>query len=101
MPIDWANVSWVYIAVLAVFVFLSSLIGSLLSFRHHVLGAVLSAVLFAAAFVFWTYYPHHLPLPTQLTEMAAPVPAKPAVPQKPANPVTTSPRPSLPNKPNQ
>ena len=93
MPIDWANVSWVYVAVLAVFVFLSSLIGSLLSFRHHVLGSVLSAVLFAAAFVFWTYYPHNLPLPTRLTEAAAPaatppVPAAPAVPQKPANPVT-------------
>ena len=93
MPIDWANVSWVYVAVLAVFVFLSSLIGSLLSFRHHVLGSVLSAVLFAAAFVFWTYYPHNLPLPTRLTEAATPaatppVPAAPAVPQKPANPVT-------------
>ena len=95
MPIDWANVSWIYVAVLAVFVFLSSLIGSLLSFRHHVLGSVLSAVVFAAAFVFWTYYPHNLPLPTRLTEAAppaaaapAPVPATPAVPQKPANPVT-------------
>ncbi len=104
MPIDWANVNWVYVAVLAVFVFLSSLIGALLTFRHHVLGAVLSAVLFAAAFVFWTYYPHHLPLPTRLTETAAPaiaapppVPATPAVPQKPANPVTDV----TPPKPNQ
>ena len=103
MQIDWANVSWVYVAVLAVFVFLSSLIGSLLSFRHHVLGSLLSAVLFAAAFVFWTYYPHNLPLPTRLTDAATPaaaapppVPAAPAAPQKPANPVTdvTPPKPN-------
>jgi hypothetical protein len=72
MPIDWANVSWVYVGVLAVFVFLSSLVGSLLSFRHHLWGSALSALLFAAIFVFWTYYPHHLPLPTRL---AAPGPS--------------------------
>jgi uncharacterized protein (DUF1330 family) len=29
--------------------------------------AVLSALLFAAAFVFWNYYPHGLPLPTLMT----------------------------------
>ena len=104
MPIDWANVSWVYVAVLAVFVFLSSLIGSLVSFRHYLLGSAVSAVLFAAIFVFWTYYPHNMPLPTRLSEAATPaatpptpVPAMPAAPQKPANPVTDV----TPAKPNQ
>ena len=102
MLIDWANVSWVYVAVLAVFVFLSSLIGGLLTFRHHLLGSALSAILFAVVFVFWTYYPHNVPLPTRLTEAAAPataapVPAEPAAPQKPANPVTDV----NPPKPNQ
>ena len=67
MPIDLATVDWLYVVVLALFVFLATLIGGLLSFGHRFLGALLSAILFAAAFVFWTYYPHHLPLPTALT----------------------------------
>ncbi len=98
VPIDWANVSWLYVTVLAVFVFVSTLIGSLLSFRRLFLGAVLSAVLFAAVFVFWTYYPHGLPLPTSI-QKASVVPATPAAPAqaapspavRPANPVTTLP----------
>ncbi len=95
VPIDWANVSWLYVAVLAVFVFISTLIGTMLSFRRLLLGAVLSAVLFAATFVFWTYYPHGLPLPTSVSAQNAPAaPAAPTAqpappPVKPANPVTT------------
>lgn len=86
MPVDWGNVSWVYVAVLAIFVFLSSLIGSLLSFRHHLWGSALSALVFAAIFVFWTYYPHNVPLPTRPAEKAAPAPASmaPATPQAPS-----------------
>jgi hypothetical protein len=85
-----------------VLVFLSSLIGSLLTFRHHLLGSLLSAILFAAAFVFWTYSPHRLPLPAWLTEekaapTPAPIPAQPAAPQKPANPIKDV----TPPKPNQ
>lgn len=83
MTIDWANVSWGYVAVLAVFVFLSSLIGNLVGFRHRLLGSALSALLFAAIFVFWTYYPHHVPLPTRLGE-TAPAAATPAAPQQPS-----------------
>ena len=30
IPIDWANVNWVYVAVLAIFVFVATLIGNLL-----------------------------------------------------------------------
>ena len=95
MPIDLATVDWLYVVVLALFVFVAALIANVLSFGHRIMGAVLSAVLFAAAFVFWTYYPHHLPLPTTLTVQkaavapAAPVtPAAPAVPVRPRNPVT-------------
>ena len=99
LHIDWANVSWLYVAVLALFVFVSTLIGTLLSFRRVFLGSVLSAVLFAAVFVFWTYYPHGLPLPTSLSSQnvpakpAAPTPtqAAPSTPVKPDNPVTTLP----------
>jgi uncharacterized protein (DUF1330 family) len=67
IAIDWANVNWLYVTVLAIFVFFSAIIGTLLSFKHVFYGAVLSALLFATAFVFWNYYPHGLPLPTLMT----------------------------------
>ena len=93
IPIDWLNVDWLYVAVLAVLVFLSTIVAEVLAFSNRLLGAILSAVLFAAAFVFWTYYPHHLPLPTALTPpkaavTTAPAPAAPAAPTRPRNPVT-------------
>lgn len=66
MPIDLAAVDWRYVAVLAVLVFVSALVGNLLALRHRGKAAV-TAVLFAGLFVFWTYYPHRLPLPTALT----------------------------------
>src|ERR1035441_4120034 len=90
MPIDLATVDWLYVVVLALFVFVATLIASVLSFGRHMLGAVLSAVLFAAAFVFRTYYPHHLPLPTALTPPKAAVTTAPApaAPTRPRNPVT-------------
>jgi hypothetical protein len=96
LHIDWANVSWLYVAVLALIVFVSTLIGTLLSFRRLFLGALLSTAVFAVAFVFWTYYPHGLPLPTSLsasqapaTPAAPPAQAAPSPPVRPANPVTT------------
>ncbi len=110
MVIDWADVNWVYVGVLAVFVLVSSLIGNLVAFRNRVLGSLLSAVLFAAAFVLWTYYPHNVPLPTRLTEKAvvekAPepsAPARPAAPQEPAAPQApaTPPADTTPARPNQ
>jgi hypothetical protein len=67
IAIDWANVNWLYVTVLAIFVFFSTMIGALLSFRDVFYGAVLSALLFAAAFIFWNYYPHGLPPPTLMT----------------------------------
>ena len=93
MPIDLAQVDWLYVAVLAVFVFLSTLIGNLLSFNHRGAAAGLAALAFAAIFVAWTYYPHHLPLPTSLSSQKAPVAAPapvvaPAGPARPRNPVT-------------
>jgi len=103
--IDWLEVSWFYVAVLTVFVFLAALIGNLLSFNHRVTAAFLSALLFAAIFVFWTYYPHNLPLPTSISREPAlaepsgmPKPAEPASPVKPRNPITdiTPPAPANP-----
>jgi len=93
------------LAVLTVFVFLAALIGNLLSFNHRVTAAFLSALLFAAIFVFWTYYPHNLPLPTSISREPAlaepsgmPKPAEPASPVKPRNPITdiTPPAPANP-----
>jgi hypothetical protein len=86
MAIDLAAVNWLYVVVLAVLVFVSALAGNLLSFGHLVRAAVLTAVVFAGLFVFWTYYPHGLPLPTTLTAQKATV--------APAVPTTTSPVPA-------
>jgi 1,4-dihydroxy-2-naphthoate octaprenyltransferase len=93
-PIDWSQVNWLYFGLLLVLVFITSFIGNVVSFRRVGLGALISAVLFGGLFVLWTYYPHHLPLPTSpmRTVAAAPPPAAatsptPAAPVKPANPV--------------
>ena len=89
MPIDLGQVDWLYVAVLAVFAFVATGVANLLSFNHRGLAAVLAAVLFAAIFVFWTYYPHGLPLPTSITGQKSPVSTVvPATPQTPRNPVT-------------
>ena len=94
MPIDLAQVDWLYVILLAVFVAVSTFLGGLLSFSRRGTGALLSAVLFAAIFIFWTYYPHRVPfLPRTLTtaqdaaKQTPPAPVAPAPVQKPANPV--------------
>jgi hypothetical protein len=90
MPIDLAQVDWLYVLVLAVLAFIASGIGNLVSFASRGSAALVSAILFAALFVAWTYYPHGLPLPTRLAgpvaPMAAPAPAAPAAPEAPVRP---------------
>jgi hypothetical protein len=96
MPIDVRQVDWLYVVILALFALVANLIANLLSFRRRGLAAVLAAVLFAAAFVFWTYYPHGLPLPTTLSAQKStattnnlPAETPPSsAPQRPSNPVT-------------
>jgi hypothetical protein len=95
MPIDLAQVDWLYVAVLAVLALVATGVANLLSFNHRGLAAVLAAVVFAGLFVLWTYYPHHLPLPTSVAVQKSPVstvvpaaPAAPATPQRPRNPIT-------------
>jgi hypothetical protein len=63
MPIDWAAVNWVNVGLLSAFAFLATLIGGILSFNNRWIGAILAALLFAALYIFWTYYPHGLVLP--------------------------------------
>jgi hypothetical protein len=96
MPIDLAQVDWLYVILLAVFVAISTFLGGLLSFSRRGTAAMLSAVLFAVIFIFWTYYPHRVPfLPRTIStaqdaaakQAPAPAPAAPAAPQRPANPV--------------
>jgi len=70
--IDWTSVNWLYVVVLTALVFFSTLISALLSFKRPFRTAVLSALLFAAGFVLWTYYPHGLPLPTSVAAQKAP-----------------------------
>jgi len=89
MPIDLGQVDWLYVAVLAVFAFAANIVANLLSFKRRGIAAILAAVLFAAIFVFWTYYPHGLPLPTSTASQKSPVITDvPAAPQRPSNPVT-------------
>jgi lipopolysaccharide export LptBFGC system permease protein LptF len=58
MPIDLSTVNWLYVAIMAVFAFVASLLGGLISFRNRIGGALLAAILFAAMYVVWNYYPH-------------------------------------------
>ncbi|MBI1205297.1 MAG: hypothetical protein GC182_22565 [Rhodopseudomonas sp.] len=97
MPIDLAQVDWVYVGVLAILAFLASMVGNILAFNNRGSAALLTALVFAVLFIAWTYYPHHLPLPTRLYDSRAAVTAPaaapavattPARPTPPKNPVT-------------
>jgi hypothetical protein len=67
MPIDFATVDWVYVGVLAALAFFASIVGNLFALNNRGFAAILTAIVFAALFVGWTYYPHGLPLPTRLS----------------------------------
>jgi hypothetical protein len=94
MPIDLLSVNWIYVGVLAVFVFIATFVGNLLAFNNRGWAAFLSALAFVVIFIFWTYYPHGLPLPTTVSaegpQIAEPsgMPQQPGSPQKPRNPVS-------------
>ena len=51
-PIDLATVNWPVVTALAVIVFVASLVGALLSFRRSLLAAIITTVLFVAAYIF-------------------------------------------------
>jgi hypothetical protein len=70
MAIDLSAVNWIYVALMAGFAFVAALLGSLISFRNRVGGALIAAILFAAMYVGWNYYPHpqiQLPIVTTYT----------------------------------
>jgi len=103
MPIDLTAVNWAYVAILSLFVFVAAVLGSLISFRNRLMGAIIAGVLFAVAFVFWTYYPHpNIPGPISVDSSApvsatGPASTSPPPASAPANPVSTvSPPPAAP-----
>jgi hypothetical protein len=63
MPIDWASVNWSYVALYSAFAFVAALIGNVIGYRSRLFGAIVAGVLFGAAYIFWTYYPHGITLP--------------------------------------
>ena len=64
MSIDWSSVNLSYVALLSGFAFIATLIANYITFGYRFVAAILSTLLFAAAFVFATYYPHGIALPT-------------------------------------
>jgi len=84
MPIDLAQVNWLYVIILAFFVFIASLIGNVLSWQSRSTAAGLTAILFAVFFVAWSYYPHGLPLAERLGAPVTPVAAPAAQPKSAA-----------------
>ncbi len=62
--LDLSTVNWVFVALMAVFAFIASLIGNLIAFRNVFFGAIITGILLAAIYVVWNHYPHPtVPLP--------------------------------------
>jgi uncharacterized protein YacL len=57
MPINWAELPFQAIGLLAGLVFVASLIGNSLT-RNAFVGAILTVIIFVAVYVAWDYYPH-------------------------------------------
>ena len=56
MPINWADIPWSSVGLLAALAFVSSLIGNSLV-KNALVGSILSVIVFVAVLVFWNYYP--------------------------------------------
>jgi hypothetical protein len=56
MPINWADIPWPAVGLLAGLAFISSLIGNSLV-KNAIVGSILSVIVFVAVLVFWNYYP--------------------------------------------
>jgi hypothetical protein len=63
MPIDLTTVNWTFVGLMTLLVFVAALVGRLIAFRNGFASAFIAAVLFAAGFVAWNYYPHNYGLP--------------------------------------
>jgi hypothetical protein len=58
MPFNVADLPWQAIGLLTGLAFVTSLIGHSLT-RSAIVGAIITAILFAAIYIAWDYYPHH------------------------------------------
>ena len=56
MPINWADIPWPAVGLLAALAFVSSLIGNSLV-KNAIVGSILCVIVFVAILVFWNYYP--------------------------------------------
>jgi hypothetical protein len=56
MPINWADIPWPAVGLLAGLALISSLIGNSLV-KNAIVGSILSVIVFVAVLVFWNYYP--------------------------------------------
>ncbi len=72
IPVDWTTVDWANVGLLSAIAFLAALLGNILIFKHRLWAAILSGLLFAAAYVFLAYYPHGLAVPGLKTGARAP-----------------------------
>jgi len=63
MPIDLSAVNWAFVGLMTLLAFVAALLGSLIAFRNRFLGAIIAAILFAAGFIAWNYYPHNFGYP--------------------------------------
>jgi len=63
MPIDLSNVNWGFVGLMTLLAFVSSLLGSLIAYKSRFAGAIIAAILFAAGFIAWNYYPHTFGFP--------------------------------------
>lgn len=59
MPFNVADLPWQAIGLLTGLAFVSSLIGNSLT-RNAFVGAIITAIIFAAVYIGWDYYPHGL-----------------------------------------
>ena len=84
LPMDWAQVNWPYVIALVVLVFVCTFVGTALSLKRTFLSCLLTSLLFGTAYMFWTYYPHNLPLPTLDKSQNTLTPADEAIYRPPA-----------------
>ena len=60
MPINWADIPWPAIGLLAALTFVASLIGHSLARSSVIVGAIIAVIIVVAVYVFWDFYPHGL-----------------------------------------
>lgn len=61
--IDWSQVNWVPVITLSILVLVATFIGNFVNILfsgNPITGAILAALIFAALYIGWTYYPHGL-----------------------------------------